>query len=53
MLLSPVEEARVGTRQMLSRMVANNLEIGVWGRVGSWQAWPGSPPPPSTGACLL
>ena len=28
-LLSPVEEARVGARQMLSRMVANNLMIGV------------------------
>ena len=31
-LLSPGEEARVGTKQMLSRMVANYLMIGVWGQ---------------------
>ena len=30
MLLSPGEEARVGTSQMLSRVVANNLMIGVF-----------------------
>ena len=32
MLLSPGEEARVGTRQVLSRMVANYLMIGVLGQ---------------------
>ena len=32
MLLSPGEEARVGTRLMLSRMVANYLMIGVWSK---------------------
>ena len=34
MLLSPGEEARVGTRQMLSRMVANYLMIGVLAQGG-------------------
>ena len=34
MLLSPGEEARVGTSQMLSRVVANNLMIGVLGQGG-------------------
>ena len=34
MVLSPGEEARVGTRQMLVRMVANNLMMGVWGQGG-------------------
>ena len=34
MLLSPGEEARVGTRLMLSRMVATYLMIGVWGQGG-------------------
>ena len=29
LLLSPGEDPRVGNRQMLSRMVANNLMIGV------------------------
>ena len=32
MLLSPGEEARVGTRQMLSMMVAKYLLIGVRGQ---------------------
>ena len=32
MVLSPGEEARVGTRQMLVRMVANNMMMGVWGQ---------------------
>ena len=34
MLLSPGEEARVGTRQMLSMMVAKYLLIGVRGQAG-------------------
>ena len=51
--MSPGEETRVGTRLMLSRMVANNLMIGVWARVGSWQTWQGSPRTPFTGALLL
>ena len=34
MVLSPGEEARVGTRQMLVRMVANNMMMGVWGQGG-------------------
>ena len=34
MVLSPREEARVGTRQMLVRMVANNLMMWVWGQGG-------------------
>ena len=34
MVLSPGEEARVGTRQMLVRMGANNLMMGVWGQGG-------------------
>ena len=33
-VLSPGEEARVGTRQMLVRMVANNMMMGVWGQGG-------------------
>ena len=33
-LLSPGEESRVGNRQMLSRMLANFLMIGVWGQSG-------------------
>ena len=33
-LLSPGEEARVGTRHMLVRMGANNLMMGVWGQGG-------------------
>ena len=53
-LLSPREEARVGTSLMLvwfARMVANYPIIGVWSRVGSWQAWPGSPLLPALGPC--
>ena len=34
MVLSPGEEARVGTRQMLVGMVAINLMMGVWGQGG-------------------
>ena len=34
MVPSPGEEARVGTRQMLVRMMANNLMMGVWGQGG-------------------
>ena len=34
MLPRPGEDARVGTKQMLSLMVANYLMIGVWGQVG-------------------
>ena len=32
--MSPGEETRVGTRLMLSRMVANYLMRWVWGQVG-------------------
>ena len=52
-MLRPGEEPRAGTRQMLSRMVANDLIIGCRARMGSLQAWPGSKPPSSTGALLL
>ena len=34
MLLTPGEDARVATRLILSRMVANYLMIGVWGKDG-------------------
>ena len=37
-VLSPGEEARVGTSQMLSRVGANNLMIGVLGQ-GGQQLW--------------
>ena len=50
MLLSPGVKARVGTRQMLSRMVANYLMIWVGRQLVGLARLPS---PPCTGALLL